>query len=234
MKQNKVKLIQAIGFSVSLAWVGAISPSTKADIIAVYDAGGAADGSGAGPIEDLSTNGDTIGSITGMFSATGNADFVSLFTGNWNNNEFDFSPATPVKTATWVFGNLTPGSRWEVFASWQNQFQANLATSAPYTVEGTAVNINQEIGASAQSSLTLTDQGLRNIDFALLSAANANSAGEIVITLSGTGLGGGSDWVIADAIAIRNTIPEPNGAIVISMFMLTCTSWRVRFSRKER
>lgn len=185
---------------------------SNAQVIALLDAGGAADGSGQ-QLLDLSSGGNSLGAISAVFSFSAAPDFFieQTGTGSWNVNEFGYDPDS-TEVATWTFSNVPVGSSWEVFASWNNSAQGNLSQNAPYTVQGVSIGVNQEIGALAFQDLTLND-GNDDIQFASLGLAVVGADGNLVVTLSGTGPGttdSGGDYVIADAIAIRSTnVPQP-------------------------
>lgn len=206
----KITTMTSLAIALGFAYI------SHADVIAVYDAGGVADGSDAGPIEDLSTGGDNIGGITGSFSSSANADFATTVAnqGRWGNNEFDFSPGSTT-VAAWTFSNLTPGSPWEVFVSWSKVSQGNLSSVAPYTVQGgSIISIDQRAGAQVAPDLTLND-GTEDVPFVSLGSTTADGSGDLVVTLTGTSLGG-SNWVIADAVAIR-LIPEPSSMALLGL-----------------
>ncbi len=187
-------------------WLGAAlfafcATSAHAITIAVLDAGGVADGSGA-TFEDLSTGGDTIGAMTGTFVADP-ADWAQSGPGDirWNDSEFDYDAASS-NMATWTFGGLPVGSEWNVLASWGNAGQANLSTEAPYVFNGTTNLVNQEAGANPD--LVLADSRPENVEFQILGTATIGAGGTLVVTLGSdpNGTPGDTDWVIADAIAI--------------------------------
>ena len=191
-------------------------------MIAVLDAGGVADGTGQ-TLEDLSTDGDTIGGITGTVSFTANADWAATTSADvrWNDSEYDYSPGS-TETATWTFGGLTSGDMWDVFGSWGNVGQANLSQEAPYTIQGGAnILVNQEVGATGD--LVLVDSIPADVNFQKLGTATVDGAGQVIVTLSGAA----DDWVIADAVAIT-PVPEPSSFALCGLALLCLGAWRRR------
>lgn len=195
---------QLAHLSVLLTVLLCFAQPAHSQVIAVLDAGGEADGSGQ-VLSDLSTNGNDIGSISGVFSFTGPPDFTTNNGGgSWNASEFAFGPDS-TETATWMFSGLPAGTTWEVFASWNNAPQGNLSENAPYSVQGNQVLVNQEAGAVFFQDLILND-GTADIDFASLGTALVGPDGSLTVTLEGTGpdtIESDLDFVIADSIAIR-------------------------------
>ena len=187
-----------------------IASTSQAAVIAVMDGGGpAATDSSHTTVVDLSTGGDTIGSVTGSFSAgppgwqTGDSDY-------WNNTEYDFSPGS-ASVATWTFSNLTVGSQWDVLSTWK--LQNNRSQAAPYTIQGgSPITINQELAPAADLVLNDGTTAPNSYNFQRIGTATVGVGGNVTVTLSGAA----DDWVIVDAIALRQ-IPEPSGAALLGL-----------------
>lgn len=174
----------------------------------------AADGGFTSNLQDFSTNGSSGAGISMTFTGDP-ADYATTTVGYWNSTEFDYS-ADNGKTATWTFTGLAAGAQFDVFATWTRN--ANRSQSAPYTVQGSTLTVNQENAPAA--NLSLTDSLANTVSFQLLTTATVNGAGELVVTLSSPATGeGGNGYVVADAIAIRE-VPEPTAALLGGLGLL--------------
>lgn len=218
--------VLAVFSSVTVVGFLLFAASAHADMIAVIDGGGPTAGDSAhNAITDLSTGGDSIGSITGSFSSdapgwqTGDEDY-------WNNTEWDFAPGAG-NTATWTFGNLVAGSEWDVFSTWK--LQDNRSAAAPYTIQGGAdILVDQELAPTADLVLNDGSTDPSSYNFQKIGTGTVNGAGELVVTLSSvadTGTDTG-DWVIVDAVAIM--IPEPGTLALCAMSLLGLAAWKRR------
>lgn len=180
--------------------------------IAVIDGGGPAGGDTThSTILDLSTSGDSIGSITGSFSSDA-AGWQTGDSSHWNNTEWAFDPVAG-KTATWTFSNMTAGSEWDVYSTWVTNI--NRTTDSPYIIQGgTPTQVSQFV--SPITDLTLNDgtDGVSSFSFQKIGTATVNGSGEIVVTL-GSSVSG---WAMADAIAIQSAaVPEPSSAALLGL-----------------
>ena len=190
-------------------WLGAAifalcATSAHAIQIAVMDA---LDGT----LTNLSTAGESLGSMTGSFIADpADWDSAAVAAARWAGSEYDFGPGSTntsgsAKTATWTFGELAEASEWSVLASWHTGSPPpnNLSSEALYTVNGTTNLVNQNV--ITPEDLLLTDSNTNNINFAFIGTATIDATGELVVTLNsvlnGTP-GSNADWVICDGIAI--------------------------------
>ena len=107
--------------------------------------------------------------------------------------------------AAYSFTGLENGS-YNVYTSWRNVPQANVSF-AHYQMSdgGPVVDLDQSLGTTALSELTLND-GTNNVDFAYLGTVNITD-GDFSVTVDDTATGegdepGGQDFIFADAIAI--------------------------------
>ena len=181
--------------------------ASQAAVIAVIDGGGPTAGDSTHTtIADLSTGGDSIGTMTGSFSSDA-SDWRQTNAGSWNDTEWAFSTGTGTKVATYTFANMTVGSEWKVYGTWVRN--ANRAKDTPYTIQGgAAIDVNQEPTPSAD--LVLNDGSDHN--FQLIGTATVNGAGEIVVSLSNDA----DEWVDIDAVAIK-AVPEPSSAALLGL-----------------
>ena len=204
--------------------------SVNADIIGLIDSGGLANGSGS-TFENHSTGGDSIGAMTGSFTAN-RADYARS-SGNdglrWNHSEFAFKKAAAgSKTAVWTFGGLDVNSEWEVFASWDSGTGSlnHLSAAAPYTINGSTVLVSQRTHTAGD--LQLIDSISKTINFQSIGTASIAADGKLIVTLSNAT----DNWVQADAIAIVQTsIPEPAVLNLVALFGGAALFIRRRFFR---
>ena len=124
----------------------------------------------------------------------------------WGNDGADTS-------ATYSFTDLVNGE-YNVYASWRNVPQGNVSL-AHYTVSdgGPTVDIDQRVGATALSALTLND-GTNDVDFALIGSVNVTD-GDLLVTVDDSVTGSAENtFIFSDAIAIGPVIPEPSGMVL--------------------
>lgn len=180
--------------------------------IAVIDGGGpsAIDTSHTN-IVDLSTSGDSIGSITGSFSSDASG-WRTADSSHWNNTEWAFDPVAG-KTATWTFSNMAAGSEWDVYTTWVTN--VNRTTDSPYIIQGgTPIETNQTVSPIADLTLNDGTGGANSFSFQRIGTATVNGSGEIVVTLGSSTSG----WTMADAIAIQAVaVPEPSSAALLGL-----------------
>ncbi len=182
-----------------LATVNILVSDEEGVVIAVIDGGGADHTT----VVDLSTGDNDIGAMTGSFSS----DTYGWTTGDqtyWNDTEGGFAPDETSATATWIFGNMTVGSEWDVFSTWKPQ--ANRSQVVPFTIQGGAdILINQQ--PAPLDDLVLDDGTASTSLFSWqkIGTGTVNGDGELVITLSGA-TGG---WAIIDGMAITSAPLAP-------------------------
>ena len=164
-------------------------------------------------ITDLSTGGDTIGSITGSFSSTGSG-WRTGDTTHWNDTEWAFAP-NDGNTATFTFSGLAEGTEWDIFTTWK--LQANRSAAVPYTIDGGAnIEINQRLAPTADLVLDDgTDAANSSYNFQKIGTATV-VGGEIVVTIGSAPVTDNNDWVMADGIAIQE-VPEPSSAALLGL-----------------
>lgn len=183
-----------------------ITTPAHADVIAVIDG---QLGTANAVVFDRSTNGDTAAGITGTFATTEAAFPGSEAAPNtwWDTDTAFLQPGVGTTTGsgdvgTWTFNGLTNGL-FNVYASWRQQAQFNLATNAPYQINGGAAILkNHSVGPAA--NLTLNDTTPFAINFELLGQVSV-TGNQIVVTVSD---GAANNFVGLDAIAIQS-VPTP-------------------------
>ena len=149
--------------------------------------------------------------IDNSFSDDANGTFAT--SGSWSNTGgpdapdwagdslFDSNNASTGGFALTTFLGLANGT-YEVAASWSAS--ANRSQAIPYTIQGSeTVFINQE---NIADDFVLND-GVGDIPFKMLTSTAVVSDGTLTVRMDDVA-NAGSDYAIADAVAIR-AIPEP-------------------------
>ena len=119
--------------------------------------------------------------------------------------------------ATWNFTGVADGI-YDIFATWDQDGQANLSTAAPYTISdgGGLVTVNQELAPLMDIILDDTDNA--NLDFFSFQrlAQVAVRDGTLTVRLDAVAGGTANDFVFADAVAIRQVqaLPEPTTSVL--------------------
>lgn len=200
----------------------ALATSANAAVILAMDGGGSSTSATShSVVDDFSTDGDSIGSITGSFSSDTFA-FANAATGNWDASGPAFSPGQTDRSATWTISGLTEGSQWQVYSTWD--IHANRSKVAPYTINGVGTTVNQELAPIAD--LVLADPDGVGMDFqAIGGIVTVDGTGQIVVTQSGAS----DDWVMIDGVALRQVavVPEP-ASLAMGLIGLTLIAGRRR------
>ncbi|MCP5537870.1 MAG: PEP-CTERM sorting domain-containing protein [Akkermansiaceae bacterium] len=119
-------------------------------------------------------------------------------------------------TATWTFLGLTNGT-YEVAGAWYGT--TNRTKTAPFKVQGgSTIVVNQELSPghpSLPAGPTLSD-GTENVVFSMLTATAVVTDGTLTVVLNDVDNTSGSEYVLADAIAIR-AVPEPSSAALLGL-----------------
>ena len=121
-------------------------------------------------------------------------------------------------SATWSYDSLANGT-YDVFASWNNDAQANVGL-AHYTLDGgTTIDVDQSVGAFNTPGSVSLDDGSQLVDFAPLGQVTVTD-GILTVTVDDTATGAGvlGGFIFADAIAICEVVPSltpPTGVMVM-------------------
>lgn len=198
----------------ALTALGLSLGSANAAVILAMDGGGPATSTTSNTtVFDFSTAGDDIGSITGSFLASENANFAS--TSMFNNSEFSFN-GTGAKSATWTISNLTPGSQWQVYTTWVLAASINRTTVAPYSINGSSLTVNQKLDPA--NDLVLVDPAnSSNVNFQAIGATvTVDGTGVITVRQDSMNTGVGTDWVVIDGVAlVQVAVPEPSASAAL-------------------
>jgi len=199
-----------------------LATSGNAAVILAMDGGGSSKtATSHSVVDDFSTDGDTIGSITGSFSSDTFA-FANAVTANWDASGPAFSAGQTTLSASWTISGLTEGSQWQVYSTWDPA--ANRSTAAPYTINGAGTTVNQELAPAAD--LVLADPDGVGMDFqAIGGIVTVDGTAQIVVTQSGAS----DDWVMIDGLALRQVavVPEP-ASLAMGLIGLTLIAGRRR------
>jgi hypothetical protein len=194
----------------ALTGLALLTGSAHAEVILAMDGGGSSTTATSHSIvDDFSTDGDSIGSITGSFSSD-DFTWAGANTGGWDNSEPAFGPGATTLSATWIISGLTEGSQWQVYSTWREQ--SNRSTAAPYTINGVGTTVNQELVPTADLALADPDGVGMNFQ-AVGGIVTVDGTGQIVVTQSGAS----DDWVIIDGVALRQVVPEPGSLALLGL-----------------
>ena len=119
--------------------------------------------------------------------------------------------------ATWTFTGLTNGT-YDVFATWQQGSQSNLATLSPFSgTDGlVSTTVNQEIAPTADFQINDTDgDGILTFDFVKLGTVTVSDT-NFQVRLDAVVGGTNQDFVLADAVAISH-VPEPSSTALLGL-----------------
>ena len=182
-------------------------------------AGSAAGGSLSFPVTGTVIAGliiDDSAGTAGGFTTTGTwskwASQPSYYDGD------DLQAASAGATATWTFGNLTPGSTYQVYVTWPAQ--SNRANGVPYTVTVgggvTSLSVNQKIAPStpiAGSGPSESSWSWYQLPSgtAVDGSFTVGATGTVVVEVSNSGLPASTavaNNVEADAVMLVPTTPE--------------------------
>ena len=150
-------------------------------------------------------------------SFTNDATMTYTQVGSWSNvGETDhwgsnakFGNSTGA-TVTWDFLGLANGI-YEVAVSWSHG--SNRPADAPFSVQGdSAIPVNQKVIASGGPTL---NDGTDDIPFALLTTTAIVTDGTLDVVLTDTV--GGNPFPTADAVAIRQVVPEPSSTALLGL-----------------
>lgn len=206
--RNLLLALTALGLSLG---------SANATVILAMDGGGSATSTTSNTtVFDFSTAGDDIGSITGSFLASENANFANS-TG-FNNTQFAFN-STGAKSATWTISDLTVGSQWQVYTTWVKD-GTNRTTVAPYSINGgSTLTVNQFLDP-AGDLVVVDPANSSNVNFQAIGATvTVDGTGVITVRQDSMNTGVGTDWVVIDAVALVQ-VPEPSAALLGGLGLL--------------
>ena len=147
---------------------------------------------------------------SGTFSTVGTFTQIATEPDDWDNNFLYANPGVDDAQATWTFNNLTNGT-YEVAVSYTRH--PNRASAAPYTIVGdTTYLVNQE---TVIASPVLLNDGSNDIPFEVLTTTATVASNQLVVQLDEVA-NSGSDYIIADAVAIR-LVPEPGSLALLGL-----------------